>query len=389
MNRKEKDMKKEAIKIMKQLGYSILGLSLLLTGCKQKTKTAPTAAQQVPKVLVAHPQQDQVIYSYQYPAYLEAIQTVNLVARVSGFLEKMNYSPGEPVKKGQLLFVIEPQPYQDQLKAAEAQLQSMQARLVYAQAQYEKMKEAMPSKAISEIDFIQSESDYRTATANLQDAKAQLNTARTNLNYSYIRAPFDGRVSRNMVDVQNYVNGSVQPVTLATMYRDQLLYAYFNMAYQEFQNLPDLNSLPDSTLNLTFTDATNPQRVWKGRLDYTSPNVDLQTGTVTVRAIAENPSGDLLSGMYVQVNIPYKKVRNAILIPESSIGTGQAGRYVYLVNEDNKIVQQIVKTGTLTPDNMREITEGVNLEDEYVVDAMMTVRPGMTIDPVIAKPRSK
>ena len=221
---------------------------------------------------------------------------MNLVARVSGFLEKMNYIPGVPVKAGQLLFVIEPQPYQDQLKAAQAEMKSTEARLAYARAQYEKMKEAMPSRAISEIDFIQAESDYHSAIANLQNARAQLNTAQTNLNYCYIKAPFDGRVSRNLVDLQNFVGGAVQPVTLATMYKDKYMYAYFNMAYAEFEQIPPVTNplvSKDSALALTVINAADTSRYWKGELDYTSPNVDLQTGTVTVRAILENPKEEL------------------------------------------------------------------------------------------------
>lgn len=364
---------------------------ICLQSCKNKKQEEANAAkQQAPSVVVARPVQQDIVYTYQYPAYLEAIQTVNLVARVSGFLEKVNYLPGVPVKKGDLLFVIEPQPYQDQLKAAEAQLQSMEARLTYAKAQYEKMKEALPSKAISEIDYIQSQADYNTAVANLQDARAQLNTARTNLNYCYIKAPFDGRVSRNLVDVQNFVGGSVQPVTLATMYRDKIMYAYFNMAYAEFHNLPPIGnpfSPKDTLMPLTIADADNANRSWKGRLDYSAPNVDLQTGTVTVRAIADNPEEELLSGMYVKITIPYKQVTGALLIPESSIGTGQVGRYVYLVDQDNKVKQQAVKVGILTSENMREIIEGVTPRDRYVVEALMTVRPGMSVRPTFASPK--
>lgn len=377
---------------MKTLVYIILGIALIAGGCKKKKQQeAAEAARPAPEVAVARPEVSDVIYTYQYPAYLEAVQTVNLVARVSGFLEKMNYIPGVPVKKGDLLFVIEPQPYLDQVKAAQAELKSTQARLAYAKAQYEKMKEAMPSKAVSEIDFIQSESDYHTALANQQNAKAQLNTARTNLNYCYIKAPFDGRVTRNMVDVQNFVGGSVQPVTLATMYRDKVMFAYFNMAYAEFQNLPVIGnptSPADTVMQLSITDASDSTRVWHGRLDYSSPNVDLQTGTVTVRAIADNPKQELLSGMYVKITIPYKQVHHAVQIPETSIGTSQAGRFVYLVNDDDEIVQQTVKVGILSPNGMREIISGATPDDLYVVQAMMTVRPGMKVKP-IARKRSR
>ena len=172
------------------------------------------------------------------------------------------------------------------------------------------------------------------------------------------------------------------------MYHDKLMYAYFNMAYAEFQNLPVIGaptSSHDTLMPLTFTDAADTTRIWKGRLDYSSPNVDLQTGTVTVRAIADNPKEELLSGMYVKIKIPYKNVSNALLIPESSIGTGQAGRYVYLVDQEDKVVQKTVQVGTLTPAGLREIVSGVTPDDRYVVEAMMTVRPGMKVQPVFAQ----
>ena len=349
---------------MKKMIVLMIGLGVILGGCRKKEKQEAASGQAAPEILVNRPAQHDIVYTYQYPAYLEAVQTVNLVARVSGFLEKMNYIPGVPVKAGQLLFVIEPQPYQDQLK------------------------EAMPSRAISEIDFIQAESDYHSAIANLQNARAQLNTAQTNLNYCYIKAPFDGRVSRNLVDLQNFVGGAVQPVTLATMYKDKYMYAYFNMAYAEFEQIPPVTNplvSKDSALALTVINAADTSRYWKGELDYTSPNVDLQTGTVTVRAILENPKEELLSGMYVKIRLPYKVVKDALLIPEASIGTGQAGRYVYLVDENNRVVQQTVKVGVLSNDGMREIVSGVTPDDRYVVEALMNVRPGMTVKPVREK----
>lgn len=373
---------------MKPLLYSIFILLVLLSGCKHKKQSNPASDMPTPEILVATPTEQAVTYEYEYPAYLEAVQTVNLVARVSGFLEKIQFVPGQFVKAGTTLFVIEPQPYLDQLNAAQAQLKSTQAKLNYAKSQYEKMKEALPGKAVSEIDYIQAQSNYHAALASLQDAKAQLNTAQTNLNYCYIKAPFDGRVSRNLIDKANFVTGSLQPVTLATMYKDKNLYAYFNMAYPEFQNLPPIN--PNDKKNIHFlpmyiTDATNPGKTWKGELDYTSPNVDLQTGTVTVRAIVPNPKEELLSGMYVKVKVPYKQVPRALVIPETSISTNQAGRFVYLVNKDDKIVLQPLQVGVLTDQGMREITGGITADDRYVVEALMSVRPGMTVKPIEKK----
>jgi RND family efflux transporter MFP subunit len=159
------------------------------------------------------------------------------------------------------------------------------------------------------------------------------------------------------------------------------------MAYPEFQQLPVINN--QSTLPVVVSDAHNSNRRWEGVLDYTAPNVETQTGTVTLRALIDNPNHQLLSGMYVKITIPYQKIDQALLIPESSIGTAQAGRYVYLVDAKNQIVQRIVKTGMLTENNMREIRSGVTPEDRYVVDALQTVRPGMTIQPILQQATQK
>lgn len=362
-------------------------LFILLSGCHSKKQKEATSQQRpVPEIAVNTPVSQDVVYTYEYPAYLEAEQTVNLVARVSGFLEKILYTPGEEVKAGQLLFVIEPKPYIDQVNAAEARVQSAEAQLEYAQASYERMKEAVNTKAISEIDYLQAQSNYNSAQASLQDARAQLNTARINLTYCYIKAPFDGRVTRNLVDQANYVPGSVNPTTLATMYKDRRMYAYFNMAYAEYQNLPPESArmAPNDPLRfLTITDADDPGRQWKGQLDYTSPNVDLQTGTVNIRAIIENPHQELLSGMYVKLHVPYRNVRDALLIPEASIGTNQTGRFVYVVGRDNRIELKQVKVGVLEADGMREIISGIRRDDRYVVDALISVRPGMEVKPVM------
>lgn len=374
--------------LMKTYIFLIVLSLFLLAGChSKKQKEAETRQRPVPEIAVNTPMSEDVVYYYEYPAYLEAEQTVNLVARVSGFLEKILYTPGEKVKAGQLLFVIEPKPYMDQVNAAEAQVKSAEAQLEYARASYERMKEAVNTKAVSEIDYLQAQSTYNSAEASLQDARAQLNTARINLAYCYIKAPFEGRVTRNLVDQANFVPGSVNPTTLATMYKDRRMYAYFNMAYAEYQNLPPENSrMPanDPLRFLTVTDADDPGRQWKGQLDYTSPNVDLQTGTVTIRAIIENPHEELLSGMYVKIHVPYRNVRDALLIPEASIGTNQTGRFVYIVGRDNKIELKPVTVGVLESDGMREIVKGIRRDDRYVVDALISVRPGMEVKPVMA-----
>lgn len=350
--------------------------AILLAGCgKPKQKQE---APQAPSVEVAHPGLRTVVYTFEYPGYMEAEQTVNLVARVSGYLNSFNFTPGQRVREGQTLFVIEPQPYKDKVAQAEANVESCKSKLAYAKASYERMKEAVKNKAISEIDYLQAQSDYGEATAAYEDARAQLSSANIDLSYCTVKAPFTGRISRNMVDPGNMVGTDANNSGLATIYKDNQMYLYFNMAYADFTKLPQ-NS--PSALPVTIQDVNNPERTWVAALDYRAPNIDLNTGTIAVRAIARNPNGDLLSGMYVKVVVPYKSVPKAIVIPEASISTNQGGRYIYLVAPDSTVQFRQVKVGVLTPDGMREITSGVTTEDRYVTKALINIRPGMKIKP--------
>ncbi len=367
---------------MRHLLLIYIIIILLPAGCKKRG----TGMQEFPppEISVHSPVRQDVVYSYEYPAYIEAEQTVELVARVTGFLEEIVFTPGQVVKAGQTLFVIEPRPYIDQVNAAKAQIKSAQAQLAYTQAAYEKMKDAREGNAVSEIDYIRSESDYHTAMAGLQDAQAQLNTARTNLTYCYIKAPFDGRVSRNLVDRANYVGSPLQPTHLATIFKDRQMYIYFNMAYTEYQNLPALDStVGRDTLagRVWISDVNRPEKKWSGKIDYSSPDVDLQTGTVNLRAIVQNPEHELLSGMYVKINVPYKKVKDALLIPESSIGTNQSGRFVYIVTPGDSVQFRSVKVGVLTSGGMRHIIGGIAENERYVVEALVNVHPKMKVKP--------
>lgn len=369
---------------MKTMPCILAGLLLLLTitGCKDKKKGTDHAF--VPDVLVNTPLIEDVSYTYEYPGYLQAEQTVNLVARVSGFLEKMSFVPGQVVKEGQSLFIIEPKPYIDALSSAKANVKSVESQLSYAQSSYEKMKEALQNKAVSEIDYLQTRSTYFSTLADLENAKAQLNTAKLNLDYCYIKAPFSGRVSRNLVDPMNFVGNALQPTILSTLYKDARMFIYFNMAYNEYQNIPAPNlTLQGKTagIGITIQDGSDATKAWPGKLDYSSPNIDLSTGSVNIRAFAENPNHELLSGMYVKVIVPYKEMKNALVMPEASIGTNQAGRFIYVVNNDNTVEYRQVTVGVLK-DSMREVTSGIAQGERYVVEALISVRPGMKVNPV-------
>ncbi|RGK26935.1 efflux RND transporter periplasmic adaptor subunit [Bacteroides intestinalis] len=370
---------------MKNEMYIILTLIPLLAGCGDKRETA-RGAMPVPEISVARPVVKDITLTKEYPGYLSSEKTVDLVARVNGTLQTIAYAPGSRVRKGQVLFVIEPTIYQDNVEQAEAELNTARANLEYARNNYARMLEAVKSDAVSQIQVLQSKSNVATSQAAVSNAEAALNTARTNLGYCTVRAPFDGTVSRNQVDVGSYVGGSLQPVTLATIYKDDLLYTYFNITDNQWLAMlmqqgtaQQKDTLPRQiTVNLG-EDGIQP---YPATLDYFAPNVDLSTGTLNLRARLDNPKGLLKSGLYVSITLPYGKESQAILIPDASIGTDQLGKYVYVVNDSDRVRYRHIEVGQLIDDSLRQITGGLSPQERYVTRALMKVREGMKVKPI-------
>lgn len=360
---------------------------MAVTGCSNSKKDH---AQEMPplEITVAKPVVQNITLTKDYPGYLTAFKTVNLVARVNGTLQRINYTPGTEVKQGQLLFVIEPSTYQHQVEEAKAQLANAQAQYTYAKASYDRTKEASISNAVSEISVIQTEANMNQAKASVENAKAALANAELNLSYCYVTAPCDGRISKNQFDLGNYINGASSPV-LATVYNDKQLYAYFDVSDNQYLSayLNSKNNTygKESIDSVTVLPSGDNAFAKKAKVDYLGPNVTLSTGTVEMRAILDNNVGELRDGLYVRVILPYAEKDEAVLIPEASIGNDQLGRYVYLVNDSNVVKYTPVQVGQLMNDNLREITSGVKAGDRYVVTGLLKVRNDMPIKPIEAK----
>lgn len=371
---------------MKKLMYILLALPLLI-GCREK-KTAAGSVAFAPEISVACPLVKDITLTKDYPGYLATEQTVNLVARVNGTLQSASFTPGSRVNKGQLLFVIEPDIYKDNVTKAEAALETARAQLTYAENNYSRMREALKSDAVSRIQVLQAESDVAAETAAVSNAEATLNTARTNLGYCYIHAPFDGTISRNTVDVGSYISGAVQPETLATLYKDNRMYTYFNVSDNQWLSmLMDPSSAngagtPELPREVTVQLGRDGGQAYPATLDYLSPNVDLNTGTLTVRANLDNPEGELKSGLYVSITLPYGEQKQAVLVNSASIGTDQLGKYLYVVNDSNIVHYRHITVGQLVEDSLRQVTGGLAPNERYVTKALMKVRDGMKIHPV-------
>ncbi|MFT0494634.1 efflux RND transporter periplasmic adaptor subunit [Bacteroides thetaiotaomicron] len=368
---------------MKKLMYIFLVLSVL-TGCKEKKDAGAMKGMPTLAISVAKPIVKDITLTKDYPGYLTTEKTVNLVARVNGTLQSVSYAPGGRVKKGQLLFVIEPTLYNDKVAQAEAELKTAQAQLEYARNNYSRMKEAVKSDAVSQIQVLQSESSVTEGVAAVSNAEAALSTARTNLGYCYVRAPFDGTISKSTVDVGSYVGGSLQPVTLATIYKDDQMYAYFNVADNQWLEMSMNNQQPTKDLpkKIMVQLGKEGTESYPATLDYLSPNVDLNTGTLMVRANFDNPQGVLKSGLYVSITLPYGEADHAILVKEASIGTDQLGKFLYAVNDSDIVHYRHIEIGQLINDTLRQVLGGLSPQERYVTEALMKVRDGMKIKPM-------
>ena len=368
---------------MKKLMYIFLVLSVL-TGCKEKKDAGAMKGMPTLAISVAKPIVKDITLTKDYPGYLTTEKTVNLVARVNGTLQSVSYAPGGRVKKGQLLFVIEPTLYNDKVAQAEAELKTAQAQLEYARNNYSRMKEAVKSDAVSQIQVLQSESSVTEGVAAVSNAEAALSTARTNLGYCYVRAPFDGTISKSTVDVGSYVGGSLQPVTLATIYKDDQMYAYFNVADNQWLEMSMNNQQPTKDLpkKIMVKLGKEGTESYPATLDYLSPNVDLNTGTLMVRANFDNPQGVLKSGLYVSITLPYGEADHAILVKEASIGTDQLGKFLYAVNDSDIVHYRHIEIGQLINDTLRQVLGGLSPQQRYVTEALMKVRDGMKIKPI-------
>ncbi|MBR5147237.1 MAG: efflux RND transporter periplasmic adaptor subunit [Bacteroidales bacterium] len=372
------------MKTNKFILLSIMTLCMIcLWGCNNKGKKKTTS--DIPKVSVAKPYVMPIVLHKEYPGYLLSNNIVDVVGRVSGYVTLQNFSSGQYINEGDLLYVIEPTVYENEVKKAEANLKSAQASLDYYENNYQRMLEASKSDAISQIDLIQAETNVRTAKANVQTAEADLKTAQTTLSYCYIKAPITGFLTTSGAGEGEYVAGSDgSPFKLTTIYNNDPIYAYFNIEDNQYLTIKMSSKNWESAL---------PKKVYvkmqEGRFppieatpNYISPFVNLKTGTLTLRALFENSQYDLKSGMYCTVALPYGEDDNAILIPDASTGTDQLGRYIYVVNDNNIVSYRYIEVGEIINDSLIHVKSGLNPDERFVTKALLKVRSGMKVEPI-------
>lgn len=366
------------------IAICLLGATLA-TGCSHKDKSTQEGPMPVD---VAQVEIDSVMMHKSYPGYLQAKSTVDLVARVNGYLKSQEYKAGDFVNAGQVLFRIEDTQYRDAVEQARARLESARSANVYNTNHYEAVKKALQSDAVSQMEVVQAESAMKQSQADIKNAQAALETALTTLGYCTVRAPFAGHVSSSTPDPGAYLSGAGAPVKLATIYDDSQMLAFFFIEDNQYLKMvanrgKNQEGIDFSRIPVTFSE-TLPHK-YTGDLNYMSPEIDKGTGAMKTRAVVENPYGELRAGMYVTIELPYGENPRAILVKDASIGTDQLGKYVYTINDSNKVVYTPIKIGELFRDSMRVVTEGLTPQSRYVTKALLKVRNGMEVKPMLTK----
>lgn len=365
----------------------LLVTAMLVTTASCSHKKSSTEEGEL-TVSVAVPEIDSITLYKTYPGYASAQASADVVGRVNGQLLSKNYDSGSLVQKGAVLFTIEPVKYNDAVRQAQAALATAESEYEYASKQCQAMKKAFESDAVSRMEVIQAESDMQQAEAAIKNARAALSTANTNLAYCTVRAPFTGHITSSTVDVGNYINGEGTPFKLATIYDDSSLIVSFAIEDSQYERMMGAGVNPEikelyRAIPLQFEESL--PHSYTADLYYTSPSIDKKTGTLTLKVKVDNPYGELRDGMYVTVNLPYDNDSHAMLVRDASIGTDQLGKYLYVVNDSDKVVYTPIEVGGLYRDSMRVVTKGISPESRYITSALLKVRDGMPVKTVMTK----
>lgn len=342
---------------------------------------------QAPAVIVQKPKPQKRSEYITLTGNVAAFQSVDLVARVEGYLQQINFKDGSYVKKGKLLFVIEPEPYLEKLKEAKASLASEKAGLAYAESEYARQQRMYRQNATSLNSVEKWRSKRDQEKANLAQAKANVTTAEINYSYTHVLAPFDGRIGRHLVDKNNLV-GNGQATTLATIEQINPIYVYFNLNELDLLKLrkaaknhgissKDINKMPVEVAMQSEKGFPH-----KGYLDFVNTDLNTTTGTIEFRAKLENKNYPLLPGLFVKVRIPLTIPKLRLTVPDEAINYDQVGPYLLLVNKNNTVVLQRVSLGDVE-NGYRTILKGLNSDALVITQGLQYASPGNPVEPKI------
>ncbi|MBO9327805.1 efflux transporter periplasmic adaptor subunit [Achromobacter sp. HZ01] len=345
-----------------------------------QAQAAPTAT----PVEVAEVVNKTIVDWQRYSGRLEAIDRVDIRPLVSGTLTAVHFQDGSIVKKGDVLFTIDPRPYEAEVNRAAAALTAAKARVSYTASELARGQRLLADNAIARRDFEEKQNAAREAAANLQGAQAALDYARLNLGYTRIEAPVDGRVSRAEVTVGNVVAAGATSVPLTTLVSVSKMYASFDVDEQTFLRYvnPVRNGGGGGAVPVELGLANEEGYSRSGVVHSVDNRLDATSGTIRVRAEFDNADGSLLPGLYARVRLGGSEPREAVLIDERAIGTDQDKRYVLVLDDKNHAVYRQVRLGA-NQDGLRVVDSGLAAGERIVVNGLQRIRPGDAVTPTV------
>lgn len=363
-------------------------VSTLVGGCSREPDKPPQLPP--PEVAVSAPLTDTVQEFIEYSGTTTAIESVEVRARVTGFLAAMHYQPNAKVDAGALLFTIDKRQFENALATAKGQLAQAKAQLESAEYTAEKTRQLSQTGAVSEQELVDATSQLGEVKASIASAQAEVDQAQLNLDWATVASPIHGRVSRNLIDVGNIV--VADQTVLARIVNDDYIYVYINVAENDVlrymkeqrerliaQGRP-LTELRKGGGQAQVALGNEDAFRYTGEIDYVAPSLDETTGTLQIRLKLENTDGLLIPGVFVRARLPVQEPHQALLVSEQALGSDQGRRYLYVVNDKNVVEYRDVQVGPRHGE-LREINAGLEPDERVVVRGLQRVRAGLTVKP--------